>query len=353
MNTNPRRSCPFSKTTRRGGKSKKEKEEAEKAEAERLKQLQLKEEEACLERECQEKEAKAQFSSCLPNTLIEILSGEEFSDMDEDPKDEKNTPKIKEEKDDPEFKKLENVSNSGNEDNPKPPGGVVPNGDANPGDIGGTNINGVKNEEHLKTPAEIKMEPKSPNKSYDIPKNGASGTGTEPVKFKPVLMDPRTDQIQSTLTELGNLIIDDDVLYALRNLKHVETTMKEAVENDVEALKSQHGNQASGCGRSLFRDINPNDSGIGPVNILTPLNAAATIKQEECPGFSSPSHFGGRAFTGRKWLDSEAFQDSYGSSAGKRHRSSNTLAEHLTLVVLVRTYRWLIFFSLKPRQKEN
>ena len=308
-------------------KARKEKEDADRAEAERLRQLQLKEEEARQEREREEKKAKAQFSSCLPNTLIEISSGEEFSDMDEDPKDEVDNPKIKEEKDDPDFKKVENVSKSGNEDKSKPHGGDVPNGDANPGDVGGTKPDAENNDNHLKTPAEIKTEPKSlqsPNKGNDIPKNGASVTGTEPVLFKLVRMDPRTDQIQSTLTELGNLIIDDDVLYALRNLKQVRRTMKEAVENDAEALKSKLGNQ--GCGRSLFRDINPNVSGMNPVNILTPLQAAATIKQEERTGFSSPPHSRDKAFTGRKQLDSEAFLDSYGSSSStaKQRRTGST-----------------------------
>ena len=40
-------------------------------------------------------------------------------------------------------------------------------------------------------------------------------------------MDLRSDEIESTLTELGKLIVDADVLYALQNLKELGKTMRQ------------------------------------------------------------------------------------------------------------------------------
>ena len=214
-------------------------------EAERLKQLALKEEQERKERERREKEAKDAFSTILPESLIEISSADELSDLDE-PKSPKPT-KIKEEKVDPEFEKKEN-------------GSSVPNGNGNGGDIpnGGDKTDPLnepnKDTTNLKIPTEIKKEltsPKVTNVSRNV--NPEKGYDNAPVKdgdevvVKPVCMDPNTDEIQSNLTELGDLIVDQNVLYALRNLKHMGETMRRVAENDAEA--SRHANLV---GRSLF-----------------------------------------------------------------------------------------------------
>ena len=47
------------------------------------------------------------------------------------------------------------------------------------------------------------------------------------IQTKDVHMDPRSDEIESTLTELGKLIVDADVLYALQNLKELGKTMRQ------------------------------------------------------------------------------------------------------------------------------
>ena len=74
-------------------------------------------------------------------------------------------------------------------------------------------------------------------------------------------MDPRSDEIESTLTELGKLIVDTDVLYALQNLKELGKTMRQnlalAEAQDVNAsqvnkpppvwTKSIHGHEYGRC----------------------------------------------------------------------------------------------------------
>ena len=47
------------------------------------------------------------------------------------------------------------------------------------------------------------------------------------IQTKDVCMDPRSDEIESTLTELGKLIVDTNVLYALQNLKELGKTMRQ------------------------------------------------------------------------------------------------------------------------------
>ena len=73
----------------------------------------------------------------------------------------------------------------------------------------------------------IKSEPKSPshvpevsasnsNSANDSVGNGANvGTGLD-LSVKNVRIDPRSEEIQSKLTELGCLIVDENVLYALK-----------------------------------------------------------------------------------------------------------------------------------------
>ena len=136
-------------------------------------------------------------------------------------------------------------------------------------------------------------------------------------------MDPQSEQVESKLTELGALIVDDDVLYALKNLKQMGQTMKQAVQNDAEAF-----NQSSSLhGRSLFRDVRSNVSGtVNPVNIMTLDGTPAFIKQESWSGISyaSPPP-AGRVFSGLKHLSSEGFVKN--TSSAKRKRTGSTPAQ--------------------------
>ena len=289
-------------------KAQKAKEEADRLEEERKQKQALKEKAEREERERQENEAKAAFSSFLPSNLIELSSEDGLSDIDEEKDKNLKEPKIKEEKIDSEYEKL------------KPqPNGNIPNGNGEPHTLT------EEKTKNIKSPAEIKAEPKSPtvgNPGGGEPENGvgngtgdAGGVGTNEVEFKPVHMDPRTDKIESTLTELGTLIVDEDVLYALRNLKHIGHTMKQVAENDEEAAK-----QGNLVGRSLFRDFKPNASGVRSFDILTPLDGPASIKEEPKTGFHSPPHHG-QAFSGLKCMSSDRFIESYGSSAKRRRNT--------------------------------
>ena len=103
----------------------------------------------------------------------------------------------------------------------------------------------------------IKSEPKSPshvpeasasnsNLANDSVGNGANvGTGPD-LSVKNVCIDPHSDEIQSKLIELGCLIVDENVLYALKNLKQMGEMMKHTVENDAEAHRQAE--QAQSCG---------------------------------------------------------------------------------------------------------
>ena len=149
------------------------------------------------------------------------------------------------------------------------------------------------------------------------------GNPSNEVVVKPVGMDPQSEQVESKLTELGALIVDDDVLYALKNLKQMGQTMKQAVQNDVEVF-----NQLSLLrGRSLFRDVRSNVSGtVNPVDIMIPLDGTpAFIKQESRSGISyaSPPP-AGRVFGGLKRLSSEGFVEN--TSSVKRKRTGSTPA---------------------------
>ena len=123
-------------------------------------------------------------------------------------------------------------------------GGIVPN----------------DKELHSNGMAPIKNEPKSPSRVPEACEsnsnsanvsvgNGANvGTGQD-VSVKNVCIDPLSDEIQSKLTELGCLIVDENVLYALKNLKEMGEMMKRAVENDAEAhnKQSKHNHVREAC----------------------------------------------------------------------------------------------------------
>ena len=189
---------------------------------------------------------------------------------------------------------------------------------------GGTGI--VPNDKELNSNgiAPIKSELKSPTHVSNVgdsnsnSANVAAGTGANvgtghDVTVKNVCMDPHSDEIQSKLTKLGCLIVDENVLYALKNLKQMGETMKCAVENDAEAHRQAQ--QAQSCGKSLFKDFHSNvglsfASGLS-MDILTPIGGGASRAKEESRqslNFNSPPH-SGSAFSGMKHLLSEAFAE--------------------------------------------
>ena len=86
-----------------------------------------------------------------------------------------------------------------------------------------------------------------------VPENTNGDTQT-----KDIHMDPRLDEIESTLTELGKLIVDANVLYALQNLKELGKMMRQnlvlAEARDVNA--PQVNNPPLRYGQNLFTDMN-------------------------------------------------------------------------------------------------
>ena len=261
------------------------------------------------------------LGSFLPDSLVEISmdeSGEEDEDTGEI-KDKNNDQLLKtpikqepnDETDVPQNKDEVNKSGDGT-------GGIVPN----------------EKELHSNGIMPIKSEPKSPshvpeasasnsNLANDSVGNGANvGTGPD-LSVKSVCIDPHSDEIQSKLTELGCLIVDENVLYALKNLKQMGETMKHAVENDAEAHRQVE--QAQSHGRSLFKDFRSNvgssfASGLS-MDILTPISGGpAKMKEESRQSltFYSPPH---TAFSGMKRLSSDAFAEV--TSSSKRKRTSS------------------------------
>ena len=186
--------------------------------------------------------------------------------------------------------------------------------------------------EPLSNSLRIKAEKSSPIRPNNSDITGGSkitsnqtvkGNRSDEVVVKPVRMDPQSEQVESKLTELGALIVDEDVLYALKNLKQMGQTMKQAVQNDVEAF-----NQSSSLrGRSPFRDVRSNVScTVNPVDIMTPLDGTpAFIKQESRShiSYTSPPP-AGRVFSGLKCLSSEGFVEN--TSSVKRKRTGSTPA---------------------------
>ena len=139
----------------------------------------------------------------------------------------------------------------------------------------------------------------SENKNYLL--NGASSEDTS-VPAKKVLIDPRSEQIESTLTDIGELIVDPDVLFALCNLKALGKSLR---DNESEL---QERPQPSKFGRNLFGDFHA-DSGQSATNILNPIgDGHSEIKQESQASkeFNSPPQTG-RVFGGMIRLTPDAF----------------------------------------------
>ena len=146
----------------------------------------------------------------------------------------------------------------------------------------------------------IKKEPE--NGETNIPPAQPDVPDARPeLQVQNIWMDPRSDQIESKLMEIGVLFVDEDVLYALRNLKDLDKNMwQSGVLYDSNVSNSC---QQSRCGRSLFMDFGCGDNnGVQPVDVTTPISGnASTIKQEsrERQMFNSPPP-PGRVFSGMK-----------------------------------------------------
>ena len=257
------------------------------------------------------------LGSFLPDSLVEIS-------MDESSEEDEDTGEIKDKNDDQLLKTPIKQEPNDETDVPQNKDEVNKSGDG----TGGI----VPNEKELHsngiTP--IKSEPKSPshvpeasasnsNSANDSVENGANvGTGPD-LSVKNVC----SDEIQSKLTELGCLIVDENVLYALKNLKQMGETMKRTVENDAEAHRQAE--QAQSHGQSLFKDFRSSvgssfASGLS-MDILTPISGCPAKMKEELRqslNFNSPPH---AAFGGMKHLSSDAFAEV--TSSSKRKRTSS------------------------------
>ena len=145
------------------------------------------------------------------------------------------------------------------------------------------------------------------------------------LEVQKVWMDPRSDEIKSKLTEIGALVVDDNVLFTLHNLKDLGKIMwQSGVIYDSKVANSGQQTRQQRCGRSLFTDFGSGDSTcIQPVDILTPLSGNAGIKQEshDSQVFNSPPA-AGRVFGGMKRLSSDAFVEL--KSSAKRNKSKGS-----------------------------
>ena len=171
--------------------------------------------------------------------------------------------------------------------------------------VGLNGLNGLQNEN--KNDSSVKTDHMQPNQLNDANSEDGSVAG------KRVLMDPQSEQIESTLTDIGELIVDPDVLFALQNLKALGKSLR---DNETELQKTQH----SKFGRNLFEDFHT-DIGQAATNILNPIGGrgSAAIKQESQASkeFNIPPQTG-RVFSGMKRLTPDAFA---GISSTKKRKS--------------------------------
>ena len=109
--------------------------------------------------------------------------------------------------------------------------------------------------------------------------------------------------VEDKLVQIGELIIDEDVLFVLENLKKMGSTMKKCLDE----IAKEKGNTGD-VARTLFSPTNENDDESGepsPMDILP-------IKKEPDQSFSSPKP---RLFDGLKRMSEESFCES-----GKKSR---------------------------------
>ena len=146
---------------------------------------------------------------------------------------------------------------------------------------GGTpnTLNGVK----------VKVEPGDTT----VPKND-NPFGTLPRKPK---------SVEDKLVQIGELIIDEDVLFALENFKKMGSTMKKRLDE----IAKEKGNTGD-LARTLFPPTNENDDESGEPSPMDTL----PIKKERDQSFSSPKP---RLFDGLKRMSEESFYES-----GKKSR---------------------------------
>ena len=122
---------------------------------------------------------------------------------------------------------------------------------------------------------------------------------TVPKKDNPFGKLPwKPKSVEDKLVQIGKLIIDKDVLFALENFKKMGSTMKKSLDE----LAKEKGNTGD-IARTLFPPTNQNDDPMGE-----PLpTEALPIKKEPDQSFSSPKL---RLFDGLKRLNEESLCDS-------------------------------------------
>ena len=268
-------------------KAKEEAERLAKEQREKEEQIRLK----VLEKQkLLEQEAKEAFGKFLPINLINISSDDESSEDEEETKEDENKSKtgtvngnkdlttfnpvkLKKEKIDPE---LDIIAT------PPPMPEPMPEETNTKEGLDSDKRKKDMNDTSATAPVtKIKKEPE--NGETNIPPAQPDVPDSQPeLQVQNIRMDPRSDQIESKLTEIGALVVDEDILYALHNLKDLGK------------------------------------------NTPTPISGnASTIKQEshESEMFNSPAP-PGRVFGGMKQLSSDAFAELM--SSAKRNKSKTT-----------------------------
>ena len=287
-------------------KAKEEAERLAKEQREKEEQIRLK----VLEKQkLLEQEAKEAFGKFLPVNLINISSDDESSEDEEEIKEDENKSKtgtvnrnkdlttlnpvkVKKEKIDPELNKIATP--------PQMPEPMPEETNPKEGLDSDKRKNDTKDTSAMPPVTKIKKEPE--NGQTNIPPAQPDVPDAQPeLQIQKIRMDLRSDQIESKLTEIGVLVVDEDILYALCNLKNFGKNMRQSgVLYDSNVSNSC---QQSRCGRSLFTDFGCGDNnGVQPVDVTTPISGnASTINQEshESQMFNSPPP-PGRVFSSMK-----------------------------------------------------
>ena len=116
-------------------------------------------------------------------------------------------------------------------------------------------------------------------------------------------MPQKPKLVEDKLVQIGELIIDEDVLFVLENFKKMGSTMKKSLDE----IAKEKGNTGD-IARTLFPPTNENNDQSGEPSLMESL----PIKKEPDQSFSSPKP---RLFDGLKRMIEESFCES-----GKKSR---------------------------------
>ena len=144
----------------------------------------------------------------------------------------------------------------------------------------------------------------TPNTLNGVKVKVEPGDTTIPNNDNPFGTLPRKPKsVEDKLVQIGELIIDKDVLFALENFKKMGSTMKKRLDE----IAKEKGNTGD-LARTLFPPTNENDDESGEPSPMDTL----PIKKEPDQSFSSPKP---RLFDGLKRMSEESFCES-----GKKSR---------------------------------